>query len=100
MLSKDSCNIENKYDKKIGGVNKLGLNFSNKSKNVFHYKNLQLHLSLGIKLTKVCRILNFKQSDWLKKYIDFNEEKKKNAINICEKYFFKQMNNSAHGKEI
>ena len=47
------------YGIKIGRVNKLVPNLGNKSKYLFHYKNLQLYLSLGIKLTNVHRILKF-----------------------------------------
>ena len=32
-------------------------------------------------------MLNFKQSDWMKKYIDFNAEKRANAVNSFEKNF-------------
>ena len=77
MLSKYCCNIADKYGIKIGGVNKLVRNLGTKSRYVFHYRNIQLYLSLGIKLTKIYRILKFKQSDWLKKYIDFNTDKRK-----------------------
>ena len=71
-MSSNYCfNIADKYGIKIGGVNKLVLNLGNKSKYVVHYRNPHLYLSLRIKLTKVHKILGFKQPDWLKKYTDF-----------------------------
>ena len=49
-----------------------------------------------MKLTKIHRALQFKQSDWMKKYIDFNTEKRKNAANDFEKL----MINSVYDKTI
>ena len=57
-----------------------------------------MYLSPGMKLIKVHRVLKFEQSDWWKNYIDFNREKRKNAANGFEKYFFKLMINSDYGK--
>ena len=98
MLSKYCSDIADKYGIKIGGVNKLVPNLSNKKKYVVHYRNLQLYLSLGMKLIKVHRILKFKQSNWLKKYIDFNTDQRKNAANIFKLSFFKLASNSIFGK--
>ena len=77
MLSKYCKRIPVKYDRKVGDVKKLIPNLSNKTKYVLHCRNLQLYLSLGMKLTKIHRVLKFKQSNWMKKYIDFNTEKRK-----------------------
>ena len=53
-----------------------------------------------MKLSKLHRILKFKQSDWLQKFIDFNTDKRTNASNSFEKYFFKLMINSVFGNTV
>ena len=98
MLSENCKKIADKNQIKVGGVKKLIPNLGNRTKYVLHYRNLQLYLSLGIKLTKIHRILKFKQSDWMKRYINFNIEKRKNAANDFEKDFLKLMINSVYGK--
>ena len=87
MLSKYCKKIADKYEIKVGDVKKLIPNLGNKTNYVVHYRNLQLYLSLGMKLTKIHRVLKFNQSDWMKKYIDFNTEKRMNATNAFERYF-------------
>ena len=56
MLSNYCSNSANEYGIKIGGVNKLVPNLGNKSKYVVHYRNLQLYLSLGMKLNRNLKI--------------------------------------------
>ena len=90
--------IDDKYEIKVGDVKKIIPNLGNKTNYVVHYRYLQLHLSLGMKLTKVRRVLEFKQSNWMKKYVDFNTKKRMNAANDFEKYFFVLMINSVYGK--
>ena len=51
-----------------------------------------------MKLTIIHRVLRFRQSDWMKKYIDFNNEKRMSAVNSFEIDFFKLMINSIYGK--
>ena len=99
MLSDYCKKIADEYEIKVGDVKKLIPNLGNKTNYVLHYRNLQLYLSLGMKLTKIHRVLKFKQSDWMKKYIDFNTEKRTNAANSFEKDFFKLMINSVYDKK-
>ena len=85
ILSKYCSDVAKKYGIKFVGVNKVVPNLGNKSKYVVRYRNLQLYLSLRMKLTKIHKILTFTQSDWMKTYTDFNTGKRKNAANSFEK---------------
>ena len=67
------------YSIKVGGVKKLIPNLCDKVNHIDHYKNLQCYLSLGMKLVKIHRMLKFKESNWLKSYVDFNIEKRKES---------------------
>ena len=77
---------------------KLICSLNKKVKYILHYRNLQLYLKLGMKIDQIHRILSFRQSPWMKCYIDFNNEKRKQASSSFDREFFKLMNNSAFGK--
>ena len=93
MLSDYYKKIADEYEIKVGDVKKLIPNLGNKTNYVLHYRNLQLYLSLGMKLTKIHKVLRFKQSDWMEKYIDFNTEKR-----MILKKIFKLIINSVYRK--
>ena len=78
ILSHYCTKIADEYRVKVGVVMKLIPNLDNKTSYIVHCKNLQLYLSLGMRLTKIHRVLKLKQSDWMKKYIDFNTNKRTN----------------------
>ena len=88
MLSNYCSSIPNQYDIRVGPVNKLLPNLGNESKPAIHHKNLQLYLSLGTNLVSTHWVSKFKQSNWLKKYIDFSTDKRINDANSFEKDFF------------
>ena len=46
-----------------------------------------------MKLTKIYRVLKFKQSDWMKKYIDFNTKERINAANEFDSVYRKTKEN-------
>ena len=67
----------------VGGapaeVEKLVPNIRTKERYVVHYSNLQLYLSLGMRLHKVHRALRFDNSPWMEPYIRMNTELRKKA---------------------
>ena len=80
------------------GVKKLIPNLRDKTKYIFHYKNLIQCLRAGMKLKKIHRGIKFVESEWMKSYIDKNTNLRAMAKNNFEKDFFKLMNNSVFGK--
>ena len=77
---------------------KLILNVMDKSNYVLHINILKFYLKQGLKLKKVNRVISFKQKQWLKPWIDFNTEKRKQATSDFEKDKYKLMNNAVYGK--
>lgn len=79
---------------------KLIPNLNDKSKYVIHYRNLKQCISHGLIITSTYRILKFRQSPWLKPYVDFNTKLRNQARNKFEKNHFKLMVNAMFGKTI
>ena len=55
---------------------------------------------MGVRVTKIHRGVSFSQARWMKPFIDFNTNMRKQASSDFEKDFWKLLNNSAYGKTI
>jgi len=79
---------------------KLVPSLMNKTKYVLHYRNLKLYTRLGLKVTKVHRVLEFRQAPWMEPYIDLNTTQRKLAKSEFAKSLFKLLNNAVFGKTL
>jgi hypothetical protein len=79
---------------------KLVSTFLPREKYAIHAHNLALYLSLGMKLKKVHRVLTFRQSKFLKVYIDQCTAMRSASQSEFKKRLFKAFSNSNFGKFI
>lgn len=79
---------------------KLCATLHDKKNYIVHWRALQLYLRLGLKVTKVHRVVSYIQKPWMKSYIELNEGNRKKSKNDFEKDFFKLANNSVFGKQM
>ena len=99
MLSETQKDIHKHYSFNRTSVQtKLIPNLMPKEHYACHYRNLQFYLNHGMKLLKVHRVLTFKQSRWLGKYIETNQNLRAAATDEHLKKLYKDMNNSCFGK--
>ena len=95
QYQKDLLNL-----KPLGTTEKLLLTMNDKKKYVVHHKILKEYIRLGLEVTKVYRVISFKESAWLQKYITFNTNERTKAKTTFEKDLWKLMNNSFYGKTL
>ena len=77
---------------------KLIADLNPKTKYVIHYRNLQYMLKLGLVVTKVHKVLTFKQAKFFKSFVDRVTQLRLQAKSKGEKDLFKLINNSIAGK--
>ena len=67
---------------------------------VLHYLTLKLYHELGMKITHLGKVLQFRQSHWMAPFVDLNTRLRKAAVNKFQENFYKLIVNSTFGKTI
>ena len=63
-----------------------------------HFLTLKLYIELGLKTTKLTKVLKFRQGRWMEPFVDLNTRLRMSARNKFEENFYKLIVNSAFGK--
>ena len=82
----------------LGKTRKLTPNLNDKKNYIVHIDNLKYYMSKGLIVTKIHRVLQFTQSNWLDTYISHNSKLRQQAKNDFEKDYYKLLNNAFYGK--
>ena len=69
-----------------------------KSGYILHFLTLQLYIQLGVKVTHLHRVLQFRQCKWMAPFVQMNTELRKKARNIFAENFYQLIINSSFGK--
>ena len=86
--------------KRTTNVEKLLATVEDKDFYNLPYRNLQLYVSLGLRVKKIHAGIIFKQRPIMKSYADFNPEKRAQATNKFGTDFYKLLSNSLYRKKI
>jgi hypothetical protein len=79
-------------------VSKLIPNLHDKQNYIVYDQNLKFYLEQGLVLTRIHRIVSFKQQAWVKPFIDRNMALRKQAKSTFESNLYKAMNNHTYGR--
>ena len=89
------------YRERDGGKarsEKLILDQNNKTVYMVHYRMLKFYVKMGVKVTKIHRVIKFTQDYICRDYIQNNTNKRATAKTEAEKDVRKLMNNSLYGR--
>ncbi len=67
---------------------------------LIRFRMLKVYVRHGMVIDKVYEIISFKQSKWLEEYLNFNTQKRNQAVNDFEKKFYKLLKNAFFGKTV
>src|SRR3546814_10636994 len=79
---------------------KLMLTLRDKPKYVLHYRLLKLYVQLGLQVTKIHRVMRFRQYPFMKEFILHNTALRAKATSDFEKDLYKLMRSEEHKSEL
>lgn len=82
------------------GASKLLVTLQDKTHYILHYMALQFYLRQGLVLTKIHKVLSFTQRCWMKDFIRFNTQKRREAVSAFDQDLYKTAVNSLYGKSL
>lgn len=97
-VSPHTRKLAKKFNIKPDTTAKLVPTLYHKEKYVCDYRNLKQAVEHGLVIKKIHRVLTYKQKPWLKPFVDFCTEQRKQAKSENEKALFKLFVNSVFGK--
>ena len=77
---------------------KLNLDQNNKTEYMVHYRLLKFYVKMGVKVTKIHRVIKFEHDYKCSDYIQINTNKRATAKTESEKDVRKLTNNSLYGR--
>ena len=91
-------NWDTEKERKAKKTEKIILDQNNKTEYIFHYWMLKFCVKMGVKVTKIHRVIIFKQDCICRDYIQNTANKRATAKTEAEKNVRKLMNNSLYGR--
>ena len=100
VLSPYARYIAEKHELTIAKSSKLISSLTEKTRYVIHEMNLKQAVDAGLILTKIHRLVEYNQRPWMKDFLNFNINERKESKNEFEKGFFKIMCNATFGRTL
>ena len=99
-MPKDKCNdyMKKRKPKNYTKSKKLICDWSDKKNDLVHCRMVRFYVRHGMIVDKIHEMFSFTQNKWLKKYINFNTQKRNKSKNDFEKDFYKLLNNAFYGE--
>jgi hypothetical protein len=100
MLSAVARMLKQKHNILSDTSPKLIMSLRNRKNYVVHYRLLKKYIELGIEITKINRVLSYKQKRWIEPYVKYNADCRAKSTSKFEQNQYKNKSNVVYGKSM